>query len=225
MAIDAVLAARKESEAEPAGSRQRILHATFELIGRDGVGALSNRRIAAEAGVSLGTLTYHFPSQDELLRESLELFVEGEVARMEAIAADIRARCPSPEQIAVEVQQLAAESAGRPERTAELELHLLAARDPALREASRRCFAAYEGVAAASLEALGIPDPTRHARAIVGVISGLGLQWKSSGMDDTAGLADALLTIVSGANARGAAARSPQTSKAMSTSDSQGVIA
>jgi TetR/AcrR family transcriptional regulator, regulator of biofilm formation and stress response len=120
---------------------------------------------------------------------------------LEAIAADIRARCPSPEQIAIEVQQLAAESAADPERTAELELHLRAVRDPALREASQRCFAAYEGVAAAALEALQIPDPARHARTVVAVISGLGLQWKSSGTDDAAGLADALLTIVGGASA------------------------
>ena len=49
---------------------------------------------------------------------------------MEAIAADIRARCPSPEQIAVEVQRLAAEAVAGPERIAELELHLRAARDP-----------------------------------------------------------------------------------------------
>jgi len=195
---------------EETGVRQRILRTTFNLIGRGGIGALSNRRIAAETGISLGSLTYHFPSQADLLRECLELFVEEEVARMEAIAADIRARCPTPEQIAIEIQQLASESASSPERTAELELHLRAVRDPALREASRRCFAAYEGVAAAALEALQIPDPGRHARTVVAVISGLGLQWKSSGSDDAAGLADALLTIVSGAGARAGESRSSQ---------------
>jgi DNA-binding transcriptional regulator YbjK len=201
--------------------RERILRATFALIGREGMAALSNRRIVAEAGVSLGSLTYHFASQEELLRESLCLFVEEEVARMEAIAADIRARCPSPEQIAVEVQQLAAESAVLPERTAELELHLRAARDPALRDASRRCFVAYEGVAAAALEALGVPDPTRNARTVVAVISGLGLQWKGSGRDDAAGLADALLTIVRGARA-GADSGSRQDFESDVRSDSQG---
>lgn len=163
---------------------------------------MSNRQIAAEAGVSLGTLTYHFPSQAELLKECLRLFAEEEVARMEAIAADMRARCPSPEQIAIEVQELAADSIADPERIAELELHLRAARDPELREASRSCFAAYEGVATAALEALGVPDPERHARAVVAVISGLGLREKGSGTEDAAGLADALLTLVAGAAAR-----------------------
>ena len=203
-------------------SRERIVRATFVLIGREGIGALSNRRIAAEAGVSLGTLTYHFPSQEDLLRESLELFVEEEVARLEAIAADIRARCPTPEQIAVEVQGLAAESIADPERIAELELHMHAARDPALQAASRRCFAAYEGVAAAALEGLGVPDPERHARTVVAVITGLGLQRKGSGSGDAAGLADALLTIVSGARVRAERAAPGRTSKAMSHRDSQG---
>ncbi len=141
------------------------------------------------------------------------------MARLEAIAADIRSRCPSPEQIAVEVQQLASESAANQERTAELELHLRAVRDPALREASRRCFAAYEGVAAAALEALRIPDPERHARTVVAVISGLGLQWKSSGSDEAVGLADALLTIVNGARA---GAGSPQGRGSEARTDSQG---
>ena len=90
-----------------------------------------------------------------------------------------------------------------PERIAELELHLCAARDPALQEASRRCFAAYEGVAAAALEGLGVPDPERHARTVVALTTGMGVRGKGSGSDDATGLADALLTIVTGARARG----------------------
>lgn len=202
MAVPVEVVAKGQRGGERRGSRERILRATFALIGREGVGALSNRSIAAEAGVSLGTLTYHFPSQAELLRECLHLFAAEEVARMEAIAADMRARCPSPEQIAVEIQQLAADSIADPERIAELELHLRAARDPELREASRSCFAAYEDVAATALEAVGVPDPERHARTVVAVISGLGLRQKGGGTGDAAGLADALLTIVAGAGAR-----------------------
>jgi DNA-binding transcriptional regulator YbjK len=197
--MPALAASTQASKVEPAGGRERILRATFGLVGREGIGALSNRRIAAEVGISLGSLTYHFPSQEELLRETLCLFVEEEVARMEAIAADIRARCPSREQVALEVQQLAAESAARPERIAELELHLRAARDPALQEASRRCFAAYEGVAIAALEALGVSEPERHARTVVAVITGLGIRWKGGGSEQADGLADALLTVVRGA--------------------------
>jgi DNA-binding transcriptional regulator YbjK len=183
------------------------LQATFELIGREGIVGLSNRRIAAEAGVSLGSLTYHFSSQTELLRESLVLFVEEEVARLEAVAASLRARRASPEEIAAEVQRLVAESAERPERIAELELHLHAARDPALQEASRRSFAAYEGVAAAALTALRVPDPTRHAPAVVALMIGMNIKQQGSGDDDPVGFVEALRTVVRGARARAEGSR------------------
>ncbi len=182
-------------------TRERILRATFELIGRGGIGALSNRRIAAAAGVSLGSLTYHFPSQEELLRESLDLYVKEEVARLQEIAAELRARCPRPEEVAAEVQRLAAESVDRPQQLAELELHLQAARDPALQEASRRSFAAYEGVATAALEALRVPGPDRHASAVIALMMGMSVRQLGTGRHDAAGLAGALSTLVRGARA------------------------
>jgi DNA-binding transcriptional regulator YbjK len=186
---------------EAPDTRERILRAALELIGREGISAVSNRRIAAAAGVSLGSLTYHYPSQVDLLRDSLLLFVGEEVARLEGIAADLRARRPRPstEEVAAEIQRIASQSVERPEQVAELELHLCASRDSALRDASRRCFAAYEGVAAAALEAFGVPDAQRHARAVVALMTGMGLQRLGSGVHDASGLADALLTVVRGA--------------------------
>jgi AcrR family transcriptional regulator len=186
-------------------TRERILRAALALIGREGIAAVSNRRLAEAAEVSLGSLTYHFPSQASLLQESLLLYVGEEVARLEAIAAALRARRPrpSPEEVAAEVQRIAAENSERPEQVAELELHLRASRDPALQDASRRCFAAYEGVAAAALEAFGVPDASRHARAVVALTTGMGLQRLGAGVHDASGIADALLTIVRGAFAEG----------------------
>ena len=186
-------------------TRERILRATLALIGREGIGALSNRRLAAQAGVSLGSLTYHFPSQDSLLRESLLLYVGEEVARLEAITAGLRARRPHPsrQEVAAEVQRIADQSADRTEQLAELELHLFAAREPALQEASRRCFAAYESFAAAALEALGVPDPSRHAATVVAVLIGMGLQRLGTGRHDASGTAAALATIVRGARSEG----------------------
>lgn len=193
------LTAEPQPRRDP-GTRERIVQATFELVGREGIVALSNRRIAAEAGVSLGSLTYHFPSQADLLRESLVHYVEGEVARLEEVAADLRARHASPAEVGAEVQRLAAESAGRSERIAELELHLHAARDPALRDASRRSFAAYEGVAAAALAAFGVADPERHARTVVALMIGMSVKTQGTGEDDAPGLVDALTTILRGAH-------------------------
>lgn len=186
--------------ASRSSTRERILRTTLDLIGREGVAAVTNRRIAAAADVSLGSLTYHFESQVDLLRESLLLFVGEEVARLEEVAADLRQRRPSIEQVAVEVERIVQETADRPEQIAELELHLLAARDPDLQEASRRCFEAYDGLAAAALEALGLPDAERHAAPIVALLYGMGLRRMGTGRHDATGIAAALLTLVRGAS-------------------------
>jgi DNA-binding transcriptional regulator YbjK len=181
-------------------TRARILHATLRVIAAGGIGAVSNRRVAAEAGVALGSLTYHFRSQSDLLRDSLLLYAEEEVARMEALAAELRASAtPSPEQAAAAVEQIVARGSGRPEEIAELELHLHASRDPELHVASQRCFAAYENFAGAALEALEVPEPERHARTVVALMCGLGVRRLGTGEHHAEGTADALLTVLRGA--------------------------
>jgi AcrR family transcriptional regulator len=180
-------------------ARDQILHATLRLIGEQGIGAVTNRAVARAAGVSLGSLTYHFPSQASLLRESLLLYVGEEVARLEAIAAALRERDPSPEEIAAEVEALIGRPSGGPGPLAELELHLQAARDPELQEASARCFAAYDGFATSALRALGVADPARHASSFVALITGLGVRRLGTGAADGEAATGALLTLLRGA--------------------------
>jgi DNA-binding transcriptional regulator YbjK len=181
-------------------TRERILRATLSLLAEEGTAALSNRRIAAAANVALGSLTYHFPSQASLLRESLLLYVGEEVERLEAIAVALAERDPTPEEVAADVEGLIGRPSGGPGPLAELELHLQAARDPELQEASARCFAAYEALAASALGTLGIADPARHASAFVALITGLGVRRLGTGAADVSG---ALLTLLRGALAEG----------------------
>ena len=185
------------------GTRERILRAALRVIGEDGIATVSNRRLAAEAGVALGSLTYHFPSQTALLRECLLLYVREEVARLNAIAERLRAADASTGEVALEVERIIADTAMGPEQIAELELHLHAARDGELQAASRRCFAAYDDFAAAALEALGVPEPTRHAPTVVALMSGLALRRMGTGERNAAGTADALTTLVRGVSASG----------------------
>jgi DNA-binding transcriptional regulator YbjK len=180
-------------------TRDQILRATLVLLAEEGMGGLSNRRIAAEAGVSLGSLTYHFESQRSLLRESLLLYVSEEVERLEAVAVRLRERRPDPEEVATEVEALIGRPGGGTNPLAELELHLQAARDPELQEASARCFGAYEGLAADALAALGVSDPARHQGAVVALITGLGLRRLSTGAADSEAIRSALLTYLAGA--------------------------
>jgi len=180
------------------GARERLLRATLELIASGGIAAVTNRRVAASAGVSLGSLTYHFDNQTQLLRESLLLYVEEETLRRKQIASELAARRPGVEQVAEAVEQLATMPADIPRQIAELELHLHAARDPDLRDASRRCFAAHEQVARAALTALGIPDAERHAPTVVALMTGLAVRRLAAGGHDPQGTSEALLALVRG---------------------------
>jgi TetR/AcrR family transcriptional regulator, regulator of biofilm formation and stress response len=182
----------------PTGARERILRATLELIAHGGVAAVTNRRVAVVAGISLGSLTYHFQTQAQLLHESMLLYVTEETERRERLAAQLRRQRLTLEQAAQAVEQVIAASTDVPEQLAELELHLHAARDPELREASRRSFVAHEQIASAALTALGLPDADRHAYKVVALMSGLAVRRLAGGGHDARGTAQALVTLVRG---------------------------
>ncbi|MBI4897111.1 MAG: TetR family transcriptional regulator [Actinobacteria bacterium] len=168
------------------------------MIGEHGVEAVSNRRLAREAGVALGSLTYHFPSQVELLRESLLLYVSEEVTRLNAIAKAIGDAEPTLEQVIAETEKIFVSYTYGPEQIAEFELHLQAARDEELRDASRRCFEAYDAVAMAVLKALELPATEMHARAVVALINGVAMRYLGTGERDDSGLGLALTTLAAG---------------------------
>ena len=76
--------------------REALVDATIESLKRFGHEGLSVRRIAAEAGVSIGLINHHFPNKDSLVAESYRAFSRRLAASFEsAIAAagsDPRAR-------------------------------------------------------------------------------------------------------------------------------------
>ncbi|HEY2631653.1 MAG TPA: TetR family transcriptional regulator [Solirubrobacteraceae bacterium] len=186
-----------------ASARERMLRATLTLIASGGIAAVTNRRVAATAEVSLGSLTYHFDTQTQLLRESLLLYVEEETTRREQIAVALAREKPGVEQLAQTIEQLAAIPSEIPRQIAELELHLHAARDPELRDASRRCFQAHEQIAAAALTALGIPHGERHAPTVVALMTGLAVRRLAGGGHDAQGTSEALLLLVRGLHPQG----------------------
>ena len=179
-------------------ARDQIVQATLRLIGEQGIGAVTNRAVAGAAGVSLGSLTYHFPSQQDLLQETLHTFVETEIARISAHAAALSAPRDAVD-AADEVEKAVAGFADGPEQIANLELHLHAARDPALRETSTRSVEAYDRLAAAVLTSLGIPDADRHAPAVVAMLFGLALRRVATGDTTATGTADAFRLLLLGA--------------------------
>ncbi|MFG2086603.1 MULTISPECIES: TetR/AcrR family transcriptional regulator [unclassified Spirillospora] len=180
-------------------ARDQILRATLRLIGEQGIGAVTNRAVARAAGVSLGSLTYHFPSQEDLLREALHTFVDDEIARITAYVTTLTESGMAPVDAADEVEKAVVGFAYGPEQIANLELHLHAARDPALRETSARSVEAYDRLATAILTALGIPDAEGHAPAIVAMLYGLAVRRLATGDTAATGTAEAFRLLLLGA--------------------------
>jgi AcrR family transcriptional regulator len=64
-----------------------LLDATERLLAREGAGALSTRRIAAEAGQTHGIIRYHFGSLEQLLIRTLERGTEQILERQRQLYA------------------------------------------------------------------------------------------------------------------------------------------
>lgn len=91
-------------------TRERILRAALELVGRDGLGQLSMDEVAAAAGVSRASLYRLFPGKAALFRELLVAY-----SPVEAIVATVhRLRDRPPEEVMPEVARTAVRTlAGR----------------------------------------------------------------------------------------------------------------
>ncbi|MGW1910155.1 TetR/AcrR family transcriptional regulator [Streptomyces sp. NPDC002076] len=189
--------------APSAPMRQRIITAVLQIIGEDGVAAVTNRRIAKEAGVSLGSVTYHFETQHELLRESLLYFVREETRHFTELADQCQTEGLDVEDAASLAGQVACGSALDSAHPAPFELYLQAGRDERLRTAAAEAFRAYDLLAARILTALGVPDADRLAATTVALVMGLQLRRLATGgpEDD---LVDALLLLVRGSADRSA---------------------
>jgi DNA-binding transcriptional regulator YbjK len=174
-----VAESRVPQQARGEERRERILRATLTVIGRAGIGAVTHRSVAEEAGVPLGSLTYWFGTKDDLLREALRRFVADEAERLRGVAEQLGAGA-APEDIAHGFADVLSGNTG-PEQVAQFELYLEAARNPALRAIAEESFRAYEEVAVAALRAAGIDDPARIAPLFVSLADGIGLRRLSTG--------------------------------------------
>lgn len=56
-------------------TREEILRAALHLLVGEGYRAMTMRRIAAECGMKLGNLTYHFPTREDLVQALLDAVI------------------------------------------------------------------------------------------------------------------------------------------------------
>jgi AcrR family transcriptional regulator len=114
--------------------RRLLLDATVRVIGRNGVGAVSQRAVAREAQLPPSAVLYYFATVDDLLVTTLTMVNDGYIDRFEALPGD-------DDQALAALADLIADGtgAGRCAAIAEYELWLMAARRPGMRgELDRR---------------------------------------------------------------------------------------
>lgn len=112
--------------------RERIIAATLDLIAEEGIAAVSHRKIAARAGVPLGSMTYHFGGIDDLLHRAFDRFTDHIVAVFDAHLAVPTDSDQAREAVADLVHALS--EGDRRDLVLTQELYTLAARRPTYRE-------------------------------------------------------------------------------------------
>ncbi|MEH3155217.1 MAG: TetR family transcriptional regulator [Gordonia paraffinivorans] len=71
--------------------RERLVAAAFRVVAADGVEAATTRRICAEAGMSLASFHYAFPSRDALLEALVVAGLTSEDTAIHAVLTDVPA--------------------------------------------------------------------------------------------------------------------------------------
>lgn len=142
------------------GNRRRraLLDAALEVIGRDGLAAVSQRAVAAEARLPPSALYYYFPTLDDLVTAALVDVNDRCLAELAAL--------PGGDDAVRALAAVAVGSSRRGQFLAELELWLLAVRRDALRGEIERWNAGLRHAAARLTD-----DPTAIA-AVVAAVNG-----------------------------------------------------
>jgi DNA-binding transcriptional regulator YbjK len=66
--------------------REAIVAATVRIVAREGVAAVTHRRVAAAASVSLSSTTWHYATKQDILQAALQWTASQEVGRIASIA-------------------------------------------------------------------------------------------------------------------------------------------
>jgi TetR/AcrR family transcriptional regulator, regulator of biofilm formation and stress response len=161
------------------GRRQVMLDAALQIVGEEGCGALTHRRVAERAGVSLSATTYYFKSKEDMLEQALLLSADRQLGELAVVHDRFDLDVLPLEDWAAQLAHvLAAETRGQ-RRTmllAQFEMDLYAARRPPLRKAVRELNARYAGLIEPVLRQAGVGDPESGARFFVASVTGLLLE-------------------------------------------------
>ncbi len=153
-----------------ASNRERALDAAIDLLGTEGLRALTHARVDDRAGLPKGSTSNYFRTRAALLGGVVEWMV-----RQETPAVDTALAPASPEEFVAELCGLFEfmTGANRTMTAARMVLWAEAGHDPDLRRALLRGRAAMTDRVVPALARLGAADPAAAADAIAACFEGL----------------------------------------------------
>jgi AcrR family transcriptional regulator len=153
-----------------AARREQLAAALWQVVVREGVEAASLRRVAAEAGWSVGSLRHYFDGQADLLHFAMELVVTRVTERVAALP-------PEADPLAAATDLLHQFLPLDADRRAEMEVWLAFASralvDRSLRELRDEAHAGVRGVCLRAVELLGAARPKLEAERLHALVDGL----------------------------------------------------
>jgi TetR/AcrR family transcriptional regulator, regulator of biofilm formation and stress response len=184
--------------------RGAIVAATVRIVARDGVGAVTHRRVAELAGVSLSSTTWHFSSKEDILEAALRWTARREIERVGEMAERVAATSPGgfdAEAWARELAAWVAAQATGDEREMTIALYRLQTETlgrPGAVEVHRDWGAGLAAIGERVLTEAGSPSPELDTRLVVAALDGLRLSVLSAKEhgQDTEWLEPAVLRLV-----------------------------
>jgi TetR/AcrR family transcriptional regulator, regulator of biofilm formation and stress response len=155
--------------------REALLRAAIELLGETGVKSVTHRAVAERAGVPPASTTYYFASVREIIEEALKLHVAERVAELEGLVETALSTSGASVTQLAERMATVLVAARTPTLVAQYEMYVEAGRNPALQPAATEALAAFEGLIARVLAALGARDPQAAAEAFFALFDGFAL--------------------------------------------------
>src|SRR3954471_21621482 len=152
-----------------------IVAAALRVLRDQGIGSLTHRAVAGEAGVSLALTTYHFATKENLIAEALNVAAAETLDGLREAAAGDGTAALTPASVADRLSDMTVERLGdeRLAVFAVVELSLAAARRPELHEAAGAWNDEYHRVVAGLLERAGVRPARQAARLVVATLEGL----------------------------------------------------
>jgi TetR/AcrR family transcriptional regulator, regulator of biofilm formation and stress response len=167
-------------------TRDAIVAATVRIVAREGVAAVTHRRVAAEAGVALSSTTWHFAAKGDILEAALRWTASREVERIRAIADHLGDSDFDPSAWADELGDWLVEQVTGERELAvalyRLQVELLGS-DEAL-EVHREWGKGLRAVGQRVLERAPTATPELDVRLVVGTLDGLRMSALNSGEQD-----------------------------------------